>query len=409
MTQNSSTADPRTAQTRVVVIGGGYAGTMAANRLTQGRDVDVTLVNPRPQFVERIRLHQLVGGTHDAVHDLREVLAPDVRLVVDRATRIDVPRRTVALASGARLAYDYLVYAVGSSGAPMDVPGAAEFAHPLATLEDAQRLRAALDAAPAGAAVTVVGGGPTGIETAAELAEAGRPVALVCGSVLGPYLRPEARLALAGRLGRLCVTVLDGPGARAAEVRPGVVRLEDGRDVPSSVTVWTAGFAVPDLAAESGLATDDGGRLLTDETLASVDDPRIIAAGDAASPSGIPYRMSCQAAIPLGSLAADAVLAHVAGATPKAVSPGFVGQCLSLGRRAGLVQTASTDDHARKPFLTGRSAAAIKEVVCRSTYRGLLFEAKRPGTVNWALLTDGRRRHVLEAARQEGLAPVLPA
>ncbi|ASN53934.1 FAD-dependent oxidoreductase [Sinomonas sp. R1AF57] len=382
---------------------------MAANRLTQRRDVDVTLVNPRPQFVERIRLHQLVGGTHDAVHDLREVLAPDVRLVVDRATRIDAPRRTVALASGARLAYDYLVYAVGSSGAPMDVPGADEFAHPLATVEDARRVRAALDAAPARAAVTVVGGGPTGIETAAELAEAGRPVALVCGGVLGPYLHPEARLALAGRLSRLGVTVLDGPGARAAEVSPGVVRLEDGRDVPSGVTIWTAGFAVPGLAAESGLATDDGGRILTDETLASVDDPRIVAAGDAASPSGIPYRMSCQAAIPLGSLAADAVLARVAGTTPKAVSPGFVGQCLSLGRRTGLVQAASTDDRARKAFLAGRTAAAIKEGICRSTYRGLLFEARRPGVVNWAFITDRRRRDDLEAARHDGLAPLRPA
>ncbi|GAA2203088.1 NAD(P)/FAD-dependent oxidoreductase [Sinomonas flava] len=409
MAENSSTADTRTTQTRVVVIGGGYAGTMAANRLTQRRDVDVTLINPRPQFVERIRLHQLVAGTHGAVHDLGDVLAPRVRLVVGTATRIDLPRRTVALGTGARIAYDYLVYAVGSAGARPDVPGAAEFAHPLATLEDAQRLRAALDAAPAGAAVALVGGGPTGIETAAELAEGGRPVALVCGSVLGPYLHPEARLALAGRLSRLGVTVFDGPGARAAEVRPGVVRLEDGREVPSTVTIWTAGFAVPDLAAESGLATADGGRLLTDETLASVDDPRIIAAGDAASPSGLPYRMSCQAAIPLGSLAADAVLARVAGTTPKAVSPGFVGQCLSVGRRTGLVQAASTDDRARKAFLAGRTAAAIKEGVCRSTYRGLLFEAKRPGTVNWALLTDGRRRHLLEAARREGLAPVRPA
>ncbi len=45
---------------RVVVIGGGYAGTLAANRLQQNTDVDITLVNPRPQFVQRLRLHQLV-------------------------------------------------------------------------------------------------------------------------------------------------------------------------------------------------------------------------------------------------------------------------------------------------------------------------------------------------------------
>ena len=77
----------------VVVIGGGYAGVMAANRLTRRDDVTVTLINPRPTFVERIRLHQLVGGSHDAVVDYREVLAEGVRLVVDTVTRIDAAER----------------------------------------------------------------------------------------------------------------------------------------------------------------------------------------------------------------------------------------------------------------------------------------------------------------------------
>ena len=75
--------------TEVVVVGGGYSGVMAANRLTQRDDVTVTLINPRPKFVERIRLHQLVGGSNDAVVDYREILAPTVGLMVDTATRID--------------------------------------------------------------------------------------------------------------------------------------------------------------------------------------------------------------------------------------------------------------------------------------------------------------------------------
>lgn len=58
--------------TDVVVIGGGHAGVMAANRRTQRDDAAVTLVNPRQRFVERIRLHQLVAGTHEAVVDYRE-------------------------------------------------------------------------------------------------------------------------------------------------------------------------------------------------------------------------------------------------------------------------------------------------------------------------------------------------
>jgi NADH dehydrogenase FAD-containing subunit len=248
-----------TRNTDVVVIGGGYSGVMAANRLSLRDDVAVTLINPRATFVERIRLHQLVGGSHEAVVDYREVLAERVRLVVDTVARIDAAGRSVAPAGGDTVGYDYLVYAVGSGSADPGVPGAAEFAYPLASLEEAQRLRAVVDAAPASAAVTVVGAGPTGIETAAELAEEGRAVTLVCGGVLGPYLHPRGRRSVAERMAELGVTVLDGPGTKVTAVTRHAERLDDGRELPSNVTVWTAGFGVPDLAARSGLSTDSPG------------------------------------------------------------------------------------------------------------------------------------------------------
>src|SRR5262249_14498639 len=146
-----------TENTDVVVIGGGYAGVQAANRLMQRDDLTVTLINPRPTFVERIRLHQLVGGSYDAEVDYREVLADAIRLVVDTVTRIDTAERSLTLATGGTVGYDYVIYAVGSVSGGSGVPGAAEFAYPVATLEQAQRLRSVLDVAPATAALTVVG------------------------------------------------------------------------------------------------------------------------------------------------------------------------------------------------------------------------------------------------------------
>lgn len=95
--------------TDVVVVGGRYAGVMAANRLTQREDVRVTLINPRQTFAERIRLHRLVGGSDDAVVDYREVLAEGVRLVVDTVVMwIDVAGRSVSLAAGGTAGYGRL-------------------------------------------------------------------------------------------------------------------------------------------------------------------------------------------------------------------------------------------------------------------------------------------------------------
>ncbi|MFI9153024.1 NAD(P)/FAD-dependent oxidoreductase [Streptomyces sp. NPDC053367] len=390
--------------TQVVVVGGGYAGVMAANRLTQRDDVTVTLVNPRPGFVHRVRLHQHAGGTGEAVVAFRDVLAQRVRLVVDSVERIDADGRAVALKSGESIRYDYLVYAVGSGSADPSVPGAAEFAHALGTLEEAERLKPVLDAAGTTVPVVVVGAGPTGIEVASELAEQGRPVTLVCGGVLGPSLHPRGRRSVAGRMAKLGVTVLDGPGSKVTAVTRDAVRLADGREVASGVTVWSAGFAVPDLAARSGLSTDEAGRLLTDETLTSVDDPRILAAGDSAAPSGVPLRMSCQAAMPLGARAADTILSRLAGEQPENLKTYFFGQCISLGRRHGIFQFAHRDDVALWFHVGGRPGARLKELVCNVIVKHLTEEAHKPGGYRLHRAAGSpKRQQMLQARRDEAV------
>ncbi|WP_326762837.1 FAD-dependent oxidoreductase [Streptomyces phaeochromogenes] len=364
---------------QVVVVGGGYGGVTAANRLARRDGVSVTLVNPRPEFVERIRLHQLVTGSDDAVESFGEVLGGKVRLVVDTATRIDAAERRVSLEGGGTVSYDYLVYAVGSGASDPGVPGAAEFAHTVSDIEGAERLRSALAAAPVTAPLTVVGAGPTGLETAAELAEQGRRVTLVCGDVLGPSLHARGRRPVARRLARLGVTVLEGPCTRVTEVTQDAVRLDDGRELPSAVTIWTAGFRVPDLAARSGLRTDAEGRLLTDATLTSVDDVRIVAAGDAAAMTDLPFRMSCQAAVQLGPAAAATILRRIAGKTPAPVRMWFAGQCLSLGRDEGVTQFSYPNDKVNALHIGGRPGAGVKEIACKFTLNKLVSGARKAG------------------------------
>ncbi|ORA13489.1 NAD(P)/FAD-dependent oxidoreductase [Mycobacterium arosiense] len=375
-------------RTHVVVVGAGYAGTLAANHLRQRPDIDITVVNPRPVFVERIRLHQLVADTGTATADYATLLGEGIRLIVDSVEVIEAADRRVLLTSGAELTYDYLIYAVGSTGAAAStVPGFAEYTHSVADLESAQRFHYALTDLPLPAPITVVGGGLTGIETASELAEGGRPVTLVCGPVLGPSLSKRGRRSVAKRLQSLGVNVLESVAVE--EVRWDAVALTDGVVLPSAATIWTAGFAVPDLATRSGLRTDPMGRLLTDETLTSIDDERIVAAGDAAAPSGQPLRMSCQAAGPLGAQAARTVLSRIAGDAPAALSQAFVGQCISLGRTHATFQMARTDDTPVNMFLGGRAAASLKEAICKGTLWSIRREAAKPGSYRW--IKGGKR------------------
>jgi NADH dehydrogenase len=380
MTENNTT--------KVVVIGGGYAGTTAANHLRMREDLDITLVNARPKFVERIRLHQHVVGNYDATVDYDTLLGDGVRLVVDSVTRIDTADRKVEVASGAALDYDYVIYAVGSTAAvPSSVPGAAEYAHSVCELEYAHWLRDMLDELHPDAPVTVVGGGLTGIEMAAELSEHRRNVTLVCGGRLAPSLSEGGRRSVAKWLKRHGVAVLEDDVV--VEVRPDAVVFADRAVRPSALTIWTAGFGVPELAANSGLRTDALGRLLTDETLTSIDDARVVAAGDCASPSGQPLRMSCQAAGPMGAQAANTVLSRIAGTEPAVIDQGFVGQCVSLGRHAATVQFTRKDDTPTNVYFGGRIAAAIKETICKGTVWGLRREARKPGST--FILKGGER------------------
>ncbi|WP_336081271.1 NAD(P)/FAD-dependent oxidoreductase [Nocardia sp. SSK8] len=388
-------------ENHIVVVGGGYAGVMAANRLTQRADVTVTLINPREVFVPRLRMHQLVGGTHDAVVDYRDILAENVRLVVDSVTRIDVAERRVMTADGDPIGYDYLVYAVGSGDAEPPVPGVAEYAHPAATFEAAGRLRSVLWDTPMTAPVTVVGGGPAGVETAAELAERGRRVTLVCGIALIAFLHPKARRRAHRYLTKLGVRVIEGAEAAVTAVTADSVELADGRSLPSAVTVWAAGFSVPELAARSGLSTDAIGRLRTDETLTSVDDDRIVAAGDASVPSDIPFRMSAYTAYCLGAHAADTLLHRLAGDQPTPVDMSFPAMCLSFGRHAGIYQLGRRNETGIRLFFAGAVGRKLKEFACEAGIKHLAKEATAPGSHRW--FPDGKYRPTLLAQREHAV------
>ncbi|MEU0378541.1 FAD-dependent oxidoreductase [Streptomyces cyaneofuscatus] len=393
-------------QHHIIVIGAGYAGAIAAGRLARRlrrEDVAITLVNPEPDFVERVRMHQLAVGQELRPRPFAEMFAgTGVRLRLARVTAVDVDRKTVTVTAtdataGEELTYDTLVYALGSAWNTHDVPGTAEHAHDIAGRPGALRLRERLAGLDAGQPVVVVGGGLTGLEAATEIAEA-RPdlhVALAARAALGDWLSPKGRHHLRKVCDRLGITVHEHTTVTA--VSADHVTTTAG-DIPASVTIWTTGFAVHPIAQATALKTDTTGRIEVDSTMRSLSHPDVYAIGDAAlvmGPNDKPLRMSCASGVPTAWQAADSVASRLTGTKPTTVPLRYFNQCISLGRKDGLIQYVTADDQSRPAALTGKTAALYKELVCKGAAWGV---------ANPTLGLPTRRRGVITQKPAEAVA-----
>ncbi len=295
-----------------------------------------------------------------------------VRFVAGRVTQIDLESRVARLVGGAELAFERLVFALGSVGDTGAVAGVREHASVIGDESGALRLRAQL--ARGAREVVVVGGGPTGIETAAELAEHGARVTLVASPGVGGFLSPAGQWYLLRALARLGVRIVD---ARVREVRAGAV-VVDGGELACDACVWAGGFRAAPLARESGLEVSVEGRIVVDAQLRSVSHPMVYAVGDAAevrSEAGATVATGCKYAMPMGAHAAENLARAMAGEAERPFRVGHIPTCLSLGRRDGLLQLVGRDGRPGS-IVTGRPAAWIKERILRFTIWALRLERR---------------------------------
>ncbi|MGY2120047.1 NAD(P)/FAD-dependent oxidoreductase [Nocardia gipuzkoensis] len=392
---------------RIVVLGAGYAGATAAGRLAKRLhrdDVEITLVNADPDFVERVRLHQLAAGQDLPVRPLRKMFAgTGVEVRIARVDSVDADRKTVELIGeqGAEtLAYDTLVYALGSTIADFGVPGVVEHAHQVASKQAALRLRERLNQLRANETVLIVGGGLTSIEIATEIAEA-RPdlkVAMAARGGVGDWLDEKARSHLRGAFERFGITVHEH--ADVTRVTEDGVSTRSGAQIPAQMTVWAAGFAVHPIAAASTLTVSETGRIVVDATQRSVSHPNVYAVGDAAHAAGVggkTLRMGCATASPMAWLGADAIAARLTGRAVPDAPIGYNGQCISLGRRDAIVQKVTKEDQPTSKVDVGRKAVRAKKLICSIA----AWCVRHP-----TLLAPSRRRRVVETGAAAPVATV---
>ncbi|MGW7434459.1 NAD(P)/FAD-dependent oxidoreductase [Streptomyces sp. NPDC054849] len=393
---------------RIVVLGAGYAGAYVAGTLARRLspvDTEITVVNAEPDFVQRLRLHQLAAGQEIEAPKLADVFAgTGIRLRLARVTSVDPERQVVEmidapLGGGGELGYDTLLYALGSHVADHGVPGVAEHAFHVTSRPAALRLRERLDGLSGrdeGGSVLVVGDGLTGLETATEIAESrpGLSVALVARGELGAPLSAGARGHLRRACDRLGITVLEHTGVEAVEAAR--VLCADGTALASDATVWTAGFAVAPIAAASGLEVTADGRIVVDRTMRSLSHPNVYAVGDSAhaiGDNGRPLPMSCASAGFTGMQATAAIVGRLTGGKIPNTRLEYVGNHISLGRRDGVLQMVDGEGQAKRKYMGGRKAARIKAGILKMS----LWTTSHP-----TFGLPKRKRHL--AAAQDGAA-----
>lgn len=323
----------------VAVVGGGFAGTNAAHALRHA-DADVTLVDKHNYNTFQPLLYQVSTGYLPAEQvgtALRSVFRRQANLTVRVAVAVSVDwtHRTLGLQDGPPLHFDYLILATGAETNFFGIAGMAEHAWPLYTLSDAVRLRTHLlgafeDAAatprPSDARITtvVVGGGPTGVETAGALAsmahEVVGPVAALqvilveAGSQLLNGFSPRSSQRALEDLRRCGVDVRLGRTVEAADA--GGVTLDGGEWIHTGTVIWAAGVQANGLGRTLGLPPSRHGRVIVDPHLEVPGHPNVFVAGDlaaVAAPQPRPLPMLAPVAIQAGRHAGEQVARVIAG------------------------------------------------------------------------------------------------
>lgn len=319
---------------RIVIVGGGAGGLELATRLGDklgkpGR-AEVVLVDAQRTHIWKPLLHQLAAGSYDSHAEEIEYLAQarwhhfrfrQGKLVgLDRVARevliaplIDSEGREILPAQ--RLAYDYLVLAVGSQTNDFGTPGVQDHAicldSPAAARHFHERLIDAclraqslpMEAGKGRMSVAIIGAGATGVELAAELHAAAHvltsfglehinpdtelKIVLVEASPRILAALPE-RLSVAAALELRKLAVEIHSNERVVEVNAEGVRMASGKFIPSTLTVWAAGIKAADGLRElGGLETNRLNQIVVEGTLRSTRDERVFAFGDcAACPNG---------------------------------------------------------------------------------------------------------------------------
>lgn len=403
---------------RIVILGGGFGGIGAAEKLKHA-DAEIVLIDKHDYHTFQPMIYQVatdVVASEEVGHPLRDVFRkqPNVTIHQAHATAIDLAKREVSFQEMEPLAYDYLVLALGAQVNFFGTKGAAENAFPMYTLSDAVKLKhhilkkwEAADKNPAlvedGALnVVIVGGGPTGVECAGAIIE------LYRGDFVKDYRNlpaKDARVMLYEHSDTLLamfkkdiqtytIKALKQRGVeiffgeKVVEVAPTRVTLESGEVVKAHTLVWGAGLQANEVVKTMGIELQRGGRVPVGLDLRVKDQPNVYAVGDIAWIEDENTREILPqlggVALQSGQRAGENIMRQLKGQEPDVFDYFDKGIMATIGRGAAVAQLPTGNT------LKGKTAQAAWAGVHLELLTGGDSRAKT--ALNWSWTTVTRKR-----------------
>lgn len=334
-----------TQKPRVIIIGAGFGGLDAARTLAN-QPVDVLLIDRNNFHTFTPLLYQVATSGLDPseiAYPVRHIFAnrPNVNFMLGEVVGIDHTAQTVQVRTNGNMQtepYDYLIVAAGTTTNHFGNNQIAQFAFNLKDLSDAVILRNHIlklferaawadDPAYKKALTTmvVVGGGPTGLETAGALHElynyvlrheyrqaddmAAHVILVEAADYLLAPFPPRLRQSALDQLTSLGVEVIVGNGVKDADNHS--IRLQDGREIATHTIIWAAGVKASPVGTMLGVELQRGERVPVKPTLEVIDRENIYVVGDMSyleDANGRPYPQVIQVAKQQGKLAARNIL-----------------------------------------------------------------------------------------------------
>ncbi|AJY77779.1 NAD(P)/FAD-dependent oxidoreductase [Paenibacillus beijingensis] len=350
---------------RFVILGGGYGGLALAQELLDGdvpSDVSLVMIDRMPFQGLKTEYYALAAGTASD-HELRVLFPSDPRLLLTygEVTEIDPANKLVYLAGQDPLSYDWLVIALGCTDNYHGIEGAQQYSSSIQSFSSTRKTYQLINDTKPYGQVSIIGGGLSGVEVAAELRES----------------RPDLNIRIIDR-GSSVLSAFPGTLKRYVsswfvehhvEMRGNVSldRVEQGalhdcksgETILTDVTVWTAGIQPVEIVQRLNLPKDKQGRLVVNDFYQLPEHTNVFVIGDCAS---VPYSPSGQLAGAMGKQVAEVMQALWKGKEPKMSPIRLKGVLGSLGKKAGFGLMGKTS-------LVGRVPRLLKS--------GVLWKSKR--------------------------------